>query len=101
MSFRAILLGVILTLCSFAGIGQTVTEPVPQTKSEPGKAESAQNSMKEETVEGFWAVGSYLGNKLVKEVGNRMNLEESKQEKTLTKVKFKVGPFKVERIETR
>ncbi len=102
MLFRAILVGIVLVICSFAGIGQTVPEPVPAKQSGAQKAETAPpNTVKEETIEGFWAVSSYLGNKLVKEVGNRMNLDESKQEKALTRVKFKVGPFKVERIETR
>ncbi len=57
--------------------------------------------MKEETVEGFWALTTYLGSKLASEVGNRMNLDESSGERKLVRVKIQVGPFKVERIETR
>lgn len=56
---------------------------------------------KEEVVEGIWAVGGYFGKKLADELGNRMNLEESKdpEPQERRKVTLKIGPIKIERYE--
>ena len=54
-----------------------------------------------EEIDGVWELSGYLGNKLMDEMRNRLNLDESKtKETTKTKrIKINIGPFKFERIE--
>lgn len=59
--------------------------------------------IKEEKVDGVFALAGYLGNKLMKELSTRMNLDDSVNSTATepTKVIITVGIFKVERIEPR
>ena len=55
-----------------------------------------------EKVEGFWPVMGYLGGKLTKELGKRLNLEsEEKKKGELTEVDVELGWIKFTRVEER
>jgi hypothetical protein len=59
-------------------MGQSTPAQAPQPQKATSKPAPAP-AMKEETVEGFWSVAGYLGGKLLRETGNRMNLDGSKE----------------------
>ena len=75
-----------------------------QSEKEPEKEEPKVETETEE-VNGVFEMFGYLGKKLAKEVGNRMNLEEDeeetdeKKEETYKRVKIKIGPIKIERLD--
>lgn len=90
---------VVLILSGGHAIGQTPAKtPEKPATSQP----STDQTETVEKVDGLWELTTYLGKKLMNEMGNRMNLDESQnEEKAKTKrVKIKIGPFKIERIES-
>lgn len=61
-------------------------------------------TVQEEEVEGISNVLGYFGKKLGKELGSRLNLDESDTTEVVmvpTKVKVKIGPFTMEKTEYR
>jgi hypothetical protein len=88
-----------IVFCAITTLGMAqgdASNPSPTAVKE--KAE-----IKEERVEGVFALAGYLGNKLIKELSTRMNLDDAGNSTPAepTKVIIKVGMFKVERIESR
>ncbi len=83
---------------STLGMAQAGNSNPPPTSAGTNKVE-----LKEEKVEGVFALAGYLGNKLMKELSTRMNLDDAGSSSPVepTKVIIKVGMFKVERIESR
>jgi len=75
-----------------------------QNQAEGGKV-TEPKVVETEEVNGIFEFAGYLGKKLAKEVGNRMNLEESEEadkpeeKEEVKRVKIKIGPIKIERIE--
>jgi len=90
---------VFLILAGNHAFGQT---PAKTPEKPPVNQPSAEQAETVEEVDGIWELTGYLGKKLMTEMGNRMNLDESEsQEKARTKrVKIKIGPFKIERVES-
>lgn len=83
---------------SFAQVSDTARN------SESGAVKKTENQYLEEEVEGLFELVGYLGKKLSSEIGNRMNLETSSQSEVKSdaaykRVKIKLGPIKLERIE--
>ena len=99
MQIKKIILFFLLLSANVFAFGQTTNKPeVPPVKSTTPKADP----IVEETVDGVWELSGYLGKKLMNEMGNRMNLGESKPKESIKtkRVTIKVGPFKIERIES-
>lgn len=97
----SLILFVLFMSCNFVYAQVPAKTPkAPAAKQAPiNKTETV------EEVDGFWELSGYLGKKLMNEMGNRMNLEETPTEKKAKelktkRVKIKVGPFKFERIES-
>ncbi|MCA1763729.1 MAG: hypothetical protein ABR574_07210 [Cryomorphaceae bacterium] len=83
---------------SFAQVNDNVSDSASSAVKE------TENQYLEEDVEGFFELVGYLGKKLSSEIGNRMNLEtsskgEAKSDAEYKRVKIKLGPIKLERIE--
>ncbi|NEN23364.1 hypothetical protein G3O08_07610 [Cryomorpha ignava] len=99
MQIKKIFLFILLLSANVCVFGQTTDKGVvPSTKTITPKAET----VVEETIDGVWELTGYLGKKLMNEMGNRMNLGESNpsENKKTKRVTIKVGPFKIERIES-
>ncbi len=81
---------------STGGEGQATKEK--DTRELIASKDTGQSVMR---VDGILALSGYLGKKLLKELGNRMNLDETAKPNnpTPTKVEIHVGPFKVERMD--
>ncbi len=90
---------VFLSLIGHHAFGQT---PAKTPEKAPVIQPSTAPSETVEEVDGIWELTGYLGKKLMDEMGNRMNLDESESQKkaNVKRVKIKVGPFKFERIES-
>ncbi|HKL03019.1 MAG TPA: hypothetical protein VJ911_05065 [Cryomorphaceae bacterium] len=92
---------ILTTFCacfSFAQVSDT------SSLSASTVVEKTENQYQEEEVEGLFELVKYLGKKLSSEIGNRMNLETSSDGNSkivaeYKKVKIKLGPIKLERIE--
>jgi len=54
-----------------------------------------------EEVDGLLAFAGYLGKKLYDGVSNELSDEPSKQTNEIKRVRIKLGPIKIERIEKR
>ncbi len=83
---------------SFAQVSDTGSDSASRA------VKTTENQYQEEKVEGFIELVGYLGKKLSSEIGNRMNLETSskgdaKSDAEYKRVKIKLGPIKLERIE--
>lgn len=99
MQIKKIFLFLLLLSANICVFGQTSNKEVlPAAKSTVPKTDQ----IVEETVDGVWELSGYLGKKLMNEMGNRMNLGESKPKESIKtkRVTIKVGPFKIERIES-
>lgn len=92
---RKILLVVVFVsvaaFCSYAQSTAGADESSTQTSVET----------KEEVVEGFWSVTTYLGKQLVNGMSERLNLDDEKDEKEVPKKKvvLRIGTFEFERID--
>lgn len=88
-----------ILLLQFTALGQSTTTDSSAVKA-PVKA-VVEAQPKEEVKDGIWAVGEYLGKKLVDELGDRMNLGETTEPipRKPRKVTLKLGSFKIERFE--
>ncbi|MDP4826935.1 MAG: hypothetical protein NWR73_04575 [Flavobacteriales bacterium] len=69
-----------------------------QTKSDTLKTKEV---VQTEKVEGLWGVLGYYGGKLASELGNRLNLESSKEDEVPTKVLVQFGWLNYSRLENR
>lgn len=69
-----------------------------QTKSDTLKTKQP---VQTEKVDGLWSVLGYYGGKLANELGDRLNLESSKEEEVPTKVLVQFGWLNYTRVENR
>lgn len=81
-------------LCSLTSKGQTKAA----SDSIPAQKEIVQPT---EEVDGLLAFAGYLGKKLYDGVSNELSDEPSTQSKGTKRVRIKLGPIKIERIEKR
>lgn len=93
---RIILLFTLIGMLSLTAKGQTTVanDSIPSTQT-----------VDIEEVDGVFEFASYLGKKFANEVGNRLNLKESEEgeaeEEQVKRVRIKLGPIKIERIEKK
>jgi lipopolysaccharide biosynthesis regulator YciM len=71
--------------------------------SNDSTAQKSAAVLSEERVDGVLALTGYLGKKLANEFSNRLNLQQNTPSTALKPVKviIRIGPFRVERTETR
>ena len=94
MHLRTFFITCFALLCSLLSKGQTT---VPKD-SIPAQKEIVEST---EEVDGLWAFAGYLGKKLYDGISNEMSNEPSKESNEIKKVRIKLGPIKIERIEKR
>jgi len=83
-----------LLLCSLTSKGQTTAV----NDSIPAQEEIVQTT---EEVDGLFAFAGYLSKKLYDGVSNELSDEPSTESKRTKRVRIKLGPIKIERIEKR
>lgn len=94
---------IILITMAVSGVVNAQTDKAKVVKAEAPKISGGEKvaEVDEEEIKTVWGLTTYLGKKLVDEMGNRMNLDESEpEEKRVRKVKINLGPIKIERTET-
>ena len=88
---KVFLLTAIVLIASTAATAQTKTKPAEEVTEE---------------VDGVFELVGYLGKKVFDEVGNQMDFDESdedekKTEPEIKRVRIKLGPIKIERIDRK
>ncbi len=81
-------------LCSFLSNGQSPA----QKDTIPPKKEVIEST---EDVDGLLAFAGYLGKKLYDEVSDQFDEEQPEEKAEIKRVRIKLGPIKIERIEKR
>ncbi len=92
----------VLIIVLFAGNVYAFGQSPDKTSQTPKvKQPLAEKSEIVEEIDGVWELSGYLGNKLMDEMRNRLNLYDSKQNEEIKtkRIKINIGPFKIERIE--
>lgn len=90
---RILVLSIFLLLCS-ASLNAQDSDSVAVKKTEPQQEET-------EEVNGIFAFAGYLGKKAYEELSDQFSDEKDTASKKTKKVKIKLGPIKIERIEKR
>ena len=88
---KKLIIVLVLTVCAFAAQAQSAVSDSTAT-NEPVQTEK---------VTGFWDVMGYVGGKLTKELGTRLNIGSEEKETVTTAVKVELGWIKFTRVENR
>lgn len=81
-------------VCTFSVHAQTAASDSTSKTTTP-------EPVQQERVTGFWDVMGYVGGKLTKELGTRLNIDSEEKETVATEVKVELGWIKFTRIENR
>ncbi|MDG2246208.1 MAG: hypothetical protein P8L71_07590 [Flavobacteriales bacterium] len=90
-TMKKLLILIALVVCTCAAQAQTAASDSTAT-NEPVQTEK---------VTGFWDVMGYVGGKLTKELGTRLNIGSDEKETVSTEVKVELGWIKFTRVENR
>lgn len=92
------LLRTVISLCLLVCLGTAVNA---QTGSSADSLKATPDTQATEEVDGIFAFAGYLGRKLVDEVSDQFDDEAPKPKEKVKRVRIKLGPIKIERIEKR
>ena len=82
-------------------IALVVCTCAPQAQTAASDSTATNEPVQTEKVTGFWDVMGYVGGKLTKELGTRLNIGSDEKETVSTEVKVELGWIKFTRVENR